>query len=140
ANIPRLGRILRQKNRHPPMRMLSFPSPTSLTSTSRRSREKATRPSRGGRTVNPRAKMSHVAAQKGPCCGTERLPDSLRLCYLTDEMAQTAGARSIKRGVPARARFFFSTEGGWRDQTPDRTPKFVPVARRVCVIPVEQDR
>ena len=65
-----------------------------------------------GLSVNPIAKMSHVAAQKRPCCGTERLPDSLRLCYLAGEMAQTAGALSIERGVPARARFFSLTEGG----------------------------
>jgi len=51
-------------------------------------------------------------------------------------MAQTAGARSIERGVPARARFFFLTEGGWRDQGPDRTVHLVPASRRVSGAPV----
>jgi hypothetical protein len=37
-------------------------------------------------------KMPHVAAQKGLCCGTGRLPDSLKLCYGGYEMAQAIGA------------------------------------------------
>src|SRR6478672_11540724 len=80
-------------------------SPPSSKNTSRPHRVKGTK-SVKGLSVNPRARMSHVAAQKGPCCGTERLPDSLRLCYLPDGMAQTARALSIERGVPAWARFF----------------------------------
>ena len=83
-----------------------WPSPTNSPNTSRPTRAKGTRPFKG-LSVNPMVKMSHVAAQKGPCCGTGRLPDSLRLCYCHVEMARTVGASSTKRGVPVWAHFFF---------------------------------
>src|SRR4029077_8449470 len=84
-----------------------------------------------GLSVNPRARMSHVAAQKGPCCGTEQLPDSLRLCYLPEGMAQTARALSIERGVPAWARFFSDLRevGAIRFLVDGQ---LLPASRRVC--------
>src|SRR4029078_7326010 len=91
------------------MRTPLWPNPTSLRNISCLSPAKGTREFKG-LSLNLMVKMSHVAAQKIPCCQTRWLSDSLRICYSDVEMARTVGAASTKRGVPFWAHFFFLLE------------------------------